>query len=81
MDALTFLKSLPAVLGVVGFFAYLWAGQYRIGGRAWLRSSALPRTWTSKITRHSRQLALNDSLNVTQPCAGLLTRKIASLFG
>jgi hypothetical protein len=32
MDALTFLKSLPAVLGVVGFFAYLWAGQYRIGG-------------------------------------------------
>jgi hypothetical protein len=32
MDALTFLKSLPAVLGIVGFFAYLWAGQYRLGG-------------------------------------------------
>ena len=31
MDAITFLKSLPAVLGIVGFFAYLWAGQYRIG--------------------------------------------------
>ena len=32
MDALSFLKGLPAVLGIVGFFAYLWAGQYRLGG-------------------------------------------------
>ena len=31
MDALSFLKGLPAVLGVVGFFAYLWAGQSRVG--------------------------------------------------
>ncbi|KAB1068605.1 hypothetical protein [Methylobacterium planeticum] len=29
---MSFLKGLPALLGVVGFFAYLWAGQYRIGG-------------------------------------------------
>lgn len=32
MDVITFLKGLPAVLGVAGLFAYLWAGQYRIGG-------------------------------------------------
>ena len=34
MDAeiFKFLKSLPAVLGVAGFFAYLWAGQTKIGG-------------------------------------------------
>lgn len=32
MDALSFLKALPAILGIVGFFAYLWAGQSRIGG-------------------------------------------------
>lgn len=31
-EVLKFLKSLPAVLGVAGFFAYLWAGQTRIGG-------------------------------------------------
>ena len=24
-------QGLPAVLGVVGFFAYLWAGQSRVG--------------------------------------------------
>lgn len=32
MDPMSFLKGLPALLGVVGFFAYVWAGQYRIGG-------------------------------------------------
>jgi hypothetical protein len=32
MDALTFLKGLPAILGAAGFFAYLWVGQARIGG-------------------------------------------------
>jgi hypothetical protein len=26
------LKSLPAVLGVAGLFAYLWVGQTKIGG-------------------------------------------------
>jgi hypothetical protein len=33
MDAEIFkyLKSLPAVLGIAGFFAYLWVGQTRIG--------------------------------------------------
>lgn len=33
MDVTTFLSGLPAILGIVGFFAYLWAGQYRIGGQ------------------------------------------------
>src|SRR5436305_201038 len=32
MDVYAFLKSLPAVLGIAGFFAYLWFGQTRIGG-------------------------------------------------
>jgi hypothetical protein len=32
VDAFVFLKGLPAVLGIAGFFVYLWAGQYRIGG-------------------------------------------------
>jgi hypothetical protein len=27
-----FLASLPGVLGIAGFFAYLWAGQARVGG-------------------------------------------------
>jgi hypothetical protein len=27
-----FLQALPAVLGIIGFFVYLWAGQQRIGG-------------------------------------------------
>jgi hypothetical protein len=32
VDTFSFLKGLPAILGVVAFFAYLWSGQYRIGG-------------------------------------------------
>src|SRR5882724_1248584 len=32
VDAFVFLKGMPAVLGIAGFFVYLWAGQYRIGG-------------------------------------------------
>jgi hypothetical protein len=28
----SFLGTLPAVLGIAGFFAYLWAGQARVGG-------------------------------------------------
>ena len=32
MDALTFLKGLPAILGVTGFFAYLWLAPAKIGG-------------------------------------------------
>lgn len=32
MGVYGFLSSLPAVVGVAGFFAYLWAGQSRIGG-------------------------------------------------
>ena len=32
MDPYQFLKSLPAVLGVAGFFAYIWFGQTKIGG-------------------------------------------------
>lgn len=31
MDALSFLKGLPAILGLAGFFAYLWAGQSKVG--------------------------------------------------
>ncbi|MUZ65038.1 hypothetical protein [Agrobacterium vitis] len=33
MAVTTFLSGLPAILGIVGFFAYLWAGQYRVGGQ------------------------------------------------
>ena len=32
MGAYKFLAGLPAILGVAGFFAYLWAGQSRVGG-------------------------------------------------
>lgn len=32
MSAYSFLGGLPAILGIVGFFAYLWAGQTRVGG-------------------------------------------------
>lgn len=32
MGVYRFLSSLPAVFGIAGFFAYLWAGQSRVGG-------------------------------------------------
>lgn len=32
MGIYQFLAGLPALLGVAGFFAYLWAGQSRVGG-------------------------------------------------
>jgi hypothetical protein len=32
MSSLSFLAGLPALLGVAGFFAYLWVGQAKIGG-------------------------------------------------
>lgn len=32
MSAMSFLNGLPALLGIAGFFAYLWVGQSRIGG-------------------------------------------------
>src|ERR1044071_1506524 len=32
MSSLSFLAGLPALLGIAGFFAYLWFGQARIGG-------------------------------------------------
>jgi hypothetical protein len=32
MGIYSFLGALPAILGIVGFFAYLWAGQTRVGG-------------------------------------------------
>lgn len=60
MDAFVFLKGLPAVLGIVGFFVYLWAGQYRIGGDLMkgvvdkLRAAQMS---TSRITHRSRRRA------------------------
>jgi hypothetical protein len=33
MDVYSFLKGLPAVLGIAGFFAYLWKGQSQVGGQ------------------------------------------------
>lgn len=32
MSSLSFLAGLPALLGIAGFFAYLWVGQAKIGG-------------------------------------------------
>jgi hypothetical protein len=32
MSVISFLSGLPALLGIAGFFAYLWVGQSRIGG-------------------------------------------------
>lgn len=32
MSAMSFLGGLPALLGIAGFFAYLWVGQSKIGG-------------------------------------------------
>lgn len=32
MGPYTFLAALPGVLGVTGFFAYIWVGQTRVGG-------------------------------------------------
>ena len=32
MSVMSFLSGLPALLGIAGFFAYLWAGQSKIGG-------------------------------------------------
>jgi hypothetical protein len=29
---MSFLSGLPALLGIAGFFAYLWAGQSKIAG-------------------------------------------------
>jgi hypothetical protein len=32
MSVMSFLSGLPALLGIAGFFAYLWVGQSKIGG-------------------------------------------------
>jgi hypothetical protein len=32
MSVMSFLNGLPALLGIAGFFAYLWVGQAKIGG-------------------------------------------------
>jgi hypothetical protein len=32
MSAMSFLGGLPALLGIAGFFAYIWVGQNKIGG-------------------------------------------------
>lgn len=32
MSIMSFLSGLPAMLGIAGFFAYLWFGRSKIGG-------------------------------------------------
>jgi len=54
MGVYQFLAGLPALLGVAGFFAYLWAGQSRVGGEIFKQIVAKLRTAPNlDITQYS----------------------------
>src|SRR5258705_8687501 len=65
MDLYSFLKGLPAVLGIAGFFAYLWKGQSQVGGQIF-----------AEIVRKLR----NDSNVHVEQCKDLSPAKVGNLI-